>query len=46
MPRAERDGRPGAEAGGRAPAGAEIEVGKLISFVSHPYEHYVVGLFL
>ena len=23
-----------------------IEVGKLISFVSHPYEHYVVDLFL
>ncbi|MBS2013274.1 MAG: (deoxy)nucleoside triphosphate pyrophosphohydrolase [Deltaproteobacteria bacterium] len=26
--------------------GADIEVGKLISFVSHPYEHYVVDLFL
>ena len=26
--------------------GGEIEVGKLISFVSHPYEHYVVDLFL
>ena len=26
--------------------GAEIEVGKLISFVSHTYEHYVVDLFL
>lgn len=26
--------------------GAEIEVRKLISFVSHPYEHYVVDLFL
>jgi 8-oxo-dGTP diphosphatase len=26
--------------------GAEIEVGKLISFVSHPYESYVVDLFL
>jgi 8-oxo-dGTP diphosphatase len=26
--------------------GAKIEVGKLISFVSHPYEHYVVDLFL
>jgi 8-oxo-dGTP diphosphatase len=26
--------------------GAEIEVGKLISFVSHPYEHYAVDLFL
>jgi 8-oxo-dGTP diphosphatase len=26
--------------------GSEIEVGKLISFVSHPYEHYVVDLFL
>lgn len=26
--------------------GAEIEVGKLISFVSHPYDHYVVDLFL
>jgi 8-oxo-dGTP diphosphatase len=26
--------------------GAEIEVGKLISFVSHPYENYVVDLFL
>ena len=24
----------------------EIECGKLISFVSHPYEHYVVDLFL
>ena len=26
--------------------GVQIEVGKLISFVSHPYEHYVVDLFL
>ena len=26
--------------------GVNIEVGKLISFVSHPYEHYVVDLFL
>jgi 8-oxo-dGTP diphosphatase len=26
--------------------GGEIECGKLISFVSHPYEHYVVDLFL
>lgn len=26
--------------------GASITVGKLISFVSHPYEHYVVDLFL
>ncbi|MEO8877340.1 MAG: (deoxy)nucleoside triphosphate pyrophosphohydrolase [Polyangiaceae bacterium] len=26
--------------------GAEIECGKLISFVSHPYDHYVVDLFL
>ncbi len=26
--------------------GAQIEVGKLISFVSHPYEHYTVDLFL
>jgi len=26
--------------------GADIDVGKLISFVSHPYEHYVVDLFL
>src|SRR5215472_15374876 len=26
--------------------GSEIEVGKLISFVSHPYEHYVIDLFL
>ena len=25
---------------------ASITVGKLISFVSHPYEHYVVDLFL
>ncbi len=25
---------------------ASIAVGKLISFVSHPYEHYVVDLFL
>jgi 8-oxo-dGTP diphosphatase len=26
--------------------GAEIEVGQLISFVSHPYEHYTVDLHL
>jgi len=26
--------------------GAEIECGKLISFVSHPYEHYTVELYL
>jgi 8-oxo-dGTP diphosphatase len=26
--------------------GIDIEVGKLISFVSHPYENYVVDLFL
>jgi 8-oxo-dGTP diphosphatase len=26
--------------------GADVECGKLISFVSHPYEHYVVDLFL
>ena len=26
--------------------GAAIECGKLISFVSHPYEHYAVDLFL
>ncbi|MGH7440085.1 MAG: (deoxy)nucleoside triphosphate pyrophosphohydrolase [Polyangiaceae bacterium] len=26
--------------------GAKIDVGKLISFVSHPYEGYVVDLFL
>lgn len=26
--------------------GAEVNVGKLISFASHPYEHYVVDLFL
>jgi 8-oxo-dGTP diphosphatase len=26
--------------------GVAIEVGKLISFVSHPYEHYTVDLFL
>lgn len=26
--------------------GVAIDVGKLISFVSHPYEHYVVDLFL
>jgi 8-oxo-dGTP diphosphatase len=26
--------------------GAGIDVGKLISFVSHPYDHYVVDLFL
>lgn len=26
--------------------GASISVGKLISFVSHPYENYVVDLFL
>jgi 8-oxo-dGTP diphosphatase len=26
--------------------GTEIDVGKLISFVSHPYEHYVIDLFL
>jgi len=24
----------------------DIEVGELISFVSHPYEHYVVDLYL
>lgn len=26
--------------------GAEVEVGQLISFVSHPYEHYTVDLHL
>ena len=26
--------------------GAEVEVGQLISFVTHPYEHYSVDLFL
>ncbi|MCA9582440.1 MAG: (deoxy)nucleoside triphosphate pyrophosphohydrolase [Myxococcales bacterium] len=26
--------------------GAEIEVGQLISYVSHPYEHYTVDLYL
>lgn len=26
--------------------GARVEVGQLISFVSHPYEHYTVDLFL
>lgn len=26
--------------------GARIEVGQLISFVSHPYEHYTVDLYL
>jgi 8-oxo-dGTP diphosphatase len=26
--------------------GVEVEAGQLISFVSHPYEHYVVDLFL
>lgn len=26
--------------------GVEISVGQLISFVSHPYEHYVVDLYL
>ncbi len=26
--------------------GADVDVGKLISFVSHPYDHYVVDLFL
>lgn len=26
--------------------GADVDVGKLISFVSHPYEHYVIDLFL
>jgi len=26
--------------------GAEVEVGQLISFVSHPYEHYTVDLYL
>lgn len=25
---------------------AEVEVGQLISYVSHPYEHYTVDLFL
>lgn len=26
--------------------GADVEVGQLISYVSHPYEHYTVDLFL
>jgi 8-oxo-dGTP diphosphatase len=26
--------------------GAEVSVGRLISFASHPYEHYVVDLYL
>ena len=26
--------------------GAKVRIGKLISFVSHPYEHYTVDLFL
>lgn len=26
--------------------GADVEVGQLISFVSHPYEHYTVDLYL
>jgi 8-oxo-dGTP diphosphatase len=26
--------------------GVRIQVGKLISFVTHPYEHYIVDLFL
>ena len=26
--------------------GAQIEAGQLISFVSHPYEHYTVDLYL
>jgi 8-oxo-dGTP diphosphatase len=26
--------------------GVEVDCGKLISFVSHPYDHYVVDLFL
>lgn len=26
--------------------GAQIEVGQMISYVRHPYEHYVVDLFL
>src|SRR6188474_1723775 len=26
--------------------GVDIQAGKLISFVSHPYEHYVVELYL
>lgn len=26
--------------------GAEIDVGQMISFVSHPYEHYTVDLYL
>jgi len=26
--------------------GAEMDIGKLISFASHPYDHYVVDLFL
>ena len=26
--------------------GVQIEVGQMISFVSHPYEHYVVDLYL
>lgn len=26
--------------------GASVELGKLVSFVSHPYEHYTVDLYL
>jgi 8-oxo-dGTP diphosphatase len=26
--------------------GVQIEVGQMISFVSHPYEHYIVDLYL
>lgn len=26
--------------------GAQVEVGQMISFVSHPYEHYAVDLYL
>ena len=41
-----RDRRRRAEARGLASPRGQIDVGKLISFVSHPYEHYVVDLYL
>ena len=40
------DGRRRAQARGMHRLGVEIEPGQLISFVSHPYEHYVVDLYL
>ncbi len=38
--------RPSSRRGCLHRLGATVDVGKLISFVSHPYEGYVVDLFL